>query len=88
MQISVCRDRDEWLSQGGPIRGCNLCEVGCEWCRLKCLPVEFAIGHCSNLISKTQWDIIFPFCIMKLADGRQNKGKQVLFLHNAVVYEL
>lgn len=89
MQISVCGDRDEWLSWGGgAIRGCNLCEVGREWRRLKCLPVEFAIGHCSNLITETQWDIIFTFYIMKLADGRPNKGKQVLFLHSAMVYEL
>lgn len=80
MQISVCRDRDEWLRQGGPIRGCNLCEVGGEWRRLKCLPVDFAIGHCSNLITKTQWDIFSPFCIIKVTDGRLNKGIQVLFL--------
>ena len=43
----------------------------------------------SNLIMKTQWDIIFPFYIMKPAEGeRLIKRKLAPFLHSAIVYEL
>lgn len=66
-QISLHVDGYKWLSQGGPLEILNLC----EYYRLKCLLSWqlVTVALCSDLITKTQWDIIFPFYIMKPADG-------------------